>query len=69
MQIFEKMHVKVDPQNVEDCHWLKTNGSSKKIIIKLSKRKDADTISEIKTKLGSLIGINNPVFINNSLYA
>ena len=29
-QIFEKMNVKVYPQNVEACHWLKSNNSSKK---------------------------------------
>ena len=38
LQIFEKMNVKVDSQNVEACHWLKSNKSSK----------DADKISEIK---------------------
>ena len=36
------MEVKVDPQNVENWHWWKSNSSSKKAIIKLSTRKDAE---------------------------
>ena len=36
------MDVKVDPQNVEAYHWLKSNQVFKKVIIKLPKRKDAD---------------------------
>ena len=73
LQIFQKMDVKVDPQNVEACHWLKSNNSSKKAIIKLSKRKDADKIPEVKKKLKLLkfesMDINNPIFINDSLCA
>lgn len=65
------MDVEVDPQNVEACHWLKSNNSSKKAIIKLSKRKDAAKICELKKKLKSLkfewMSINNPIFINDSL--
>ena len=41
LQILEKMDVKVDSLNVEDYHWLKTNGSSEKVI-ELPKHKDAD---------------------------
>ena len=48
LQIFEKTGVKVDPQNVEACHWLKSNNRSKKAIVKLSKRKDADKICEVE---------------------
>ena len=48
LQIFEKTSVKVDPQNVEACHWLKSNNRSKKAIVKLSKRKDADKICEVE---------------------
>ena len=44
LKVFEKLDVYVDSKNVEDCHWLKTRNSSKKVIIKLSKRKDADKI-------------------------
>ena len=42
LQIFEKMDVKVDPQNVEAYHWLKSNKVFKGVIIKLPKRKNAD---------------------------
>ena len=70
---FEKFDVDVDPENVEDCHWLKTRNSSKKVIIKLSKRKDADKIRQVKKKLKSLnlesMGISSPIFINDSLCA
>ena len=45
------MDVKVDPQNVEACHWLKSNNSSKKLVIKLTKRKDADKTREAKVKM------------------
>ena len=48
LKVFEKLDVGVDPKNVEDCHWLKTRNSSKKVIIKLSKRKDADKIRQVK---------------------
>ena len=48
LQIFKKMNVKVNPQYAEDCHWLKTNSSSKKAIVKLFKRKDADKILDVK---------------------
>ena len=65
------MDVEVNPQNVEACHWLKSNNSSEKAIIKLSKRQDADKIRAVKKKLKLLkfewMGINNPTFINDSL--
>ena len=48
LKVFEKLDVDVDPKNVEDCHWLKTRNSSKRMIIKLSKRKDADKLRQIK---------------------
>ena len=51
LQIFEKMDVKVYPQNVEAAHWLKSNNSSKKAIMKMYKRKDADKIREVKKKI------------------
>ena len=48
LKVFEKRDVDVDPKNVEDCHWLKIRNSSKKVIIKLSKRKNADKIRQVK---------------------
>ena len=42
--------VKVDNQNVKVLHWLKSNNNSKKTIIKLSIRKDANKMCEFKKK-------------------
>lgn len=53
-QIIEKMDVKMDHENVEAFHWLLSNKSFKKLITKLSKRKNADKIREVKKKLNSL---------------
>ena len=62
--------VAIDPSNNEHCHWLKSNGP-KKVIIKFARRKDANIIRKNKNKLKGMnlcsIGINNPVFINDSL--
>ena len=67
LQIFEKIDASVDPENVEDCHWVKTQ----KVIIKLSRRKDANKIHSEKKKLKgknlTSLGINTPVYINDSL--
>ena len=40
--IFQKLDVMVDPSNIEDCHWIKSDKGPKKIILKLSRRKDAN---------------------------
>ena len=65
------MDVKVDLQNLKACNWLKSNNSSKKVIIKLSNRKDADKILQVDKKIKLLklesMSINNPIFINDSL--
>lgn len=54
LKIFEKLDVKVNSQNFEACHRLKSIKSFKKIIIKLSKHKDADKIRDVKKNLKSL---------------
>ena len=41
LKIFEKLEVKVDPSNVEDCHWISSKIGLKRVIVKVSKRKDA----------------------------
>ena len=60
----------IDPSNIEDCHWLKSN-DPKKVIIKFARHKDAKLIRKNKNKLKGmnlcLIGVNKPVFINDSL--
>ena len=72
LDVFQKIEVDVQPENVEACHWLKSNSpGGKKVIIKFSRRKDADKIRKQKKKLKSAdlnsIGITNPIFINDSL--
>ena len=50
LQIFEKIDISVDAGNIEDCQQVKTQ-RSKKVIIKLSRRKDANKIRSEKKKL------------------
>lgn len=69
--VLEKIDCNVKPKNIEACHWVKTKHGGRRVIIKLSKRKDADKIRKNKkmlknTNLTSL-GIHNPVYINDSL--
>ena len=40
--IFEKLDVLMDPSNVEDCHWIKSSKDPKKVIVILSRHKDAN---------------------------
>ena len=71
LNLFQKMDIEVHPDNTEACHCVKSNAGPKKIIIKMSRRKDADKIRRAKKKLKGLdlfsIGINSAVFINDSL--
>ena len=70
-KIFEKLEVKVGPSNVEDCHWISSKNRLKRDIVKVSKRKDASKIRFDKRKRKDMdptsIGINNPIYINDSL--
>ena len=65
--------VEVDTENIESCHRLKGKGSKGKVILKLSKRKDAEKIKSNKKKLKNIdhkkIGLSSgtKVFINESL--
>ena len=58
----------IDCRNVEDCHWIKTQ-DPKKVIIKFSKRKDANKVWTEKRKLNgknlTSLGINKPIYIND----
>ena len=71
LKIFERLEVKVDPSNVEDCHWISSKNGLKRVIVKVSRRKDATKIQSSKRKLKDMdltsIGINNLVYINYSL--
>ena len=71
LKLLEKIDVEVHPDHIEACHWIKSNAGPKKVIIKMSRRKDADKIRRAKKKLKGLnlssIGINSAVYINDSL--
>ena len=69
IKIFDKLDVAIDPSNIEDCHWLKSNGP-KEVIIKFARHKDGNLIRKNKKLKGMNLcfaGISNPVFINDSL--
>ena len=71
LKIFGRLEIKVDPFNVEDCHSTSSKNGPKRVIVKVSKRKDATKIRSSKRKLKdkdlTSIGINNPVYINGTL--
>ena len=71
LKIFEKLEVNVDPSNVEDCHWISSKNGPKRVIVKVSKRKGVSKLRSSKRKLKDMdltsIGINNPIYINDSL--
>ena len=71
LKIFERLEVKVVPSNVEDCHWISSKNGPKRVIVKVSKGKDATKIRSSKRKLKDMdltsIGINNSIYINYSL--
>ena len=70
LKIFERLEVNADPSNVEDCHWICSKNDSKRVILKVSKRNSVTKICFSKAKLRDMdlnsIGINNPVYINES---
>ena len=47
LKIFDKVGVTIGPSNIEDFHWLKSNGP-KKVIIKFVRRKDANLTQKSK---------------------
>ena len=71
LNLLEKINVEVHPDHNEACHWIKSNARPRKVTIKMSRHKDANKIRRAKKKLKGLdlssIGINSPVFINDSL--
>ena len=71
LKIFERLEVKLDPSNVEDCHWISSKNDPKRVIVKVSKCKDSTKIRSSKRKLKDMdltsIDINNPIYINDSL--
>ena len=53
-KIFNECDTPLDPANIEACHCLKSKARPKKVIIKLSKRKDVFSILRRKKKLKSV---------------
>ena len=53
---------------MEDSHRLKTRNSSKRVIIKLSQRKDAEKIRQAtKIERVESMGVSSPIFISDCL--
>ena len=73
LKIFSETGVTVNSRDVKACHRLNQNTNPKKVIIKLSKRKDVARAMNNKKKLKSLkpqnIGLssNCKIYINESL--
>ena len=71
--VLRGIDAEVDTENIESCHRLKGKGSKGRVILKLSKRKDAEKIKLNKKKLKNIdhrkIGLSSgtKVFINESL--
>ena len=71
--VLSGIDTKVHTENIESCHRLKGKGSKGRVILKLSKRKDAEKIKLNKKKLKNIdhrkIGLSSgtKVFINESL--
>ena len=70
LQVLKEIGVNIDSKNVEVCHWIKTQGP-KKVIIKFSEHKYTNKVSTKKKKLKrknlTSLGINKPIYINDSL--
>ena len=70
LKVFEELNVVVNPSNVEVCRWV-ASSTSRKVIIKLPRHKDANKIRRVRKNLKNLylssLEIKNPVFINDSL--
>ena len=52
--VLRGIDVEVDTENIESCHGLKGKGSERKVILKLSKRKDAEKIKLSNKKLKNI---------------
>ena len=48
--IFEKLDMMVDPSNVKNIHWIKSSKDPEKVIMKLSRGKNANKISLLKNR-------------------
>ena len=70
LKVLNEIGVNIDSRKVEDCHWIKFQGP-KKVIIKFSKLKNANKVrtkrKKLKGKNLTSLGINKPIYINDSL--
>ena len=70
LKVLKEIGVNIDSKDVEDWHWIKTQGP-KKVIIKFSERKDTNKVCTKKKKLKgknlTSLGINKQIYINGSL--
>ena len=75
LNVFDKTDAPIDPQNIEACHRLKSdgNGLSNKVIVKFSKRKDMVRVMNKKKSLknpnsdGTGLPPSTSLFINPSI--
>ena len=69
--VFKKIDSAVKSKNIEACHRIKTKHGGRRVIVRLSKRRDEDRISKNKNKLKSTdlssLNVQGPVYINDSL--
>ena len=70
LKVLNEIGVSINSRNVEDCHWIKNQGPEK-VIIKCSRHKGANKVRTEKKKLKlknlTSLGINKPIYINDSL--
>ena len=71
LKIFERLELKMNRSNVEDSHWITSKISFKRVVVKVSRRKDASKTRSSKKNLKDMdlisTGINNLAYINDSL--
>ena len=71
LKIFERLELKMNRSNVEDSHWITSKNSFKRVVVKVSRRKDASKTRSSKKNLKDMdlisTGINNLAYINDSL--
>ena len=71
LKIFERLELKMNRSNVEDSHWITSKNSFRRVVVKVSRRKDASKTRSSKKNLKDMdlisTGINNLAYINDSL--
>ena len=69
LKVLNEIGTNINSKNVEDCHWIKTQGPKK--VIKFSRGKNANKVRAEKKKLKgknhTSLGKNKPIYIIHSL--